>query len=87
MQHERRLAGAVGAEQRDALAVLDVQVDAAAARRGRSGSGSAARGRGWRSSRRAPIDRSGSDDQRHRGDERDVRAAEAQRHELRHVPR
>ena len=29
VEHERRLAGAVGAEQRDALAVADVQVDAA----------------------------------------------------------
>ena len=29
MEHQRRLAGAVGPEQRDALPVLDVQLDAA----------------------------------------------------------
>ena len=57
--HEGGLAGAVGAEQRHALAVLDVQVDRRAARGARPGSGRPARGRGSRSSRAQHPQRAG----------------------------
>ena len=59
--HEGGLAGPVGAEQRDALAVLDVQVDAAQRLAARPGSGRPARA-AWIAQRHAapPITRRGT---------------------------